>query len=63
MSTSPGSSASPKSSIWFNMGTILFILVLAALFFIFASAKMHREFHDPALPAQDVPPPGPVVPH
>lgn len=66
MNTSPNATSSGGRlfPVWFKIGAVLFIAVLAMLFFFFATASLRRERYHQVVPAGAAPAePGPVVPH
>jgi len=46
-----------------TIGAVVFVALLAIVFFTFASREKRHELKDEAPPAQQAPAPAPVVPH
>jgi len=65
MDTSPNTTPKPSiSPVWYGIGAVLFLVVLAVLFFTLASATLRHRLSDEPPPAGSVPSePGPAVAH
>ena len=53
-----------RNPVWIGIGAVFFVLVMAVLFFIFASTRMRHALDKDVPPAGTEPArPGPIVPH
>ena len=61
----PNSGGGPLTNpVWLRLGAVLLILLLGALFFVFASVRTRHEFFNRQPPPENPPAsPAPVVPH
>jgi hypothetical protein len=58
------SSSSPlRNPLWLWIGFILFLLVMALLFFVLASSALQHDLQEPLPPSAVPADPSPVVPH
>ncbi len=65
MSTSSNATPGhPPSPVWFKIGAIVFVLVVAFVFFLLASSRLRRETHEEVPPGgSGSPKPGQVISH